>query len=106
MPVVAAGSCVRIVCWMSAAIPFNANELMELLRGLERRKIAYQIEYRRTTESCDGITVRILTGLDIWEVGFFDYDHIEVLRFTSSNVETGVTAASLLSDLDALETSH
>ena len=92
---------------MSAAILFNANELMELLRGLDRRKIAYQIEYRRTTESCDGIAVRILSGLDIWEVGFFDYNHIEVLKFTlSGNVETGVTAASLLSDLDALATSQ
>jgi hypothetical protein len=92
---------------MSAANPFNGKELMELLRGRDRRKIAYQIEYRRTTESCDGIAVRILSGRDIWEVGFFDYDHIEVLKFTlSGDVENGVTAASLLSDLDALETSQ
>jgi hypothetical protein len=39
--------------------PFNGNELMELLRGLERKKIPYQIEYRRTSGSCDGIAVRI-----------------------------------------------
>ena len=85
------------------AIPFNGIELMELLRGLERRKIAYQIEYRRTSESCDGIAVRILSGLNIWEVGFFDNDHIEVLKFTlAGNVETGVTATSILSGLDAL----
>ena len=83
--------------------PFNASELMELLRGLDWRKIAYQIEYRRTSESCDGIAVRILSGLNIWEVGFFDNDHIEVLKFRlGGNVETGVTAASLLSGLDAL----
>ena len=84
--------------------PFNGNELMELLRGLERRKIPYQIEYRRTSGSCDGIAVRISWGQHIWEVGFFDYGHIEVLKFIlSGNAETGVTANSLLSDLDALE---
>ena len=83
--------------------PFNANELMELLRGLESRRIPYQIEYRRTSASCDGIAVGIQSGLNLWEVGFFDYGHIEVLRFTlAGDVETGVTAASLLSELDAL----
>jgi hypothetical protein len=88
---------------VNAATPFNGNELMELLRGLESRKISYQIEYSRNAESCDGITVRILPGFEVWEVGFFDNDHIEVLRFTlARDVETGVTATSLLSDLDAL----
>jgi len=86
--------------------PFDGNELMELLRGLEDRKIAYQIEYRRAATHCDGIMVRIRSGLEVWEVGFFDNDHVEVLKFTSSkDVEAGVTAASLLSDLDALENS-
>jgi hypothetical protein len=84
---------------VETATPFNGNELMELLRGLERRKITYQIEYRRTSESCDGIAVRILSCPQVWEVGFFDNDHIEVLKFTlSRDVETGVTAASLLSE--------
>jgi hypothetical protein len=88
---------------VSAPTPFNGNELMELLRGLERRKIPYQIEYRSTSESCDGIAVRILAGLHICEVGFFDNDHIEVLKFAlASDVEIGVSASSLLSGLDAL----
>lgn len=83
--------------------PFNGNELMALLRGLEQRKIHYQIEYRRTSQSCDGITVRILGGLAFWEVGFYDNDHVEVLKFIlAGNVETGVTANSILSDLDGL----
>jgi hypothetical protein len=76
---------------------------MELLRGLERREIVYQIGYRRMSERCDGITVRILSGLNVWEVGFFDNDHIEVLKFTlTKDVETSVTAASVLLELDAL----
>ena len=87
---------------LNDAVPFDGNQLMELLRGLERRKVPHQVEYRRTSESCDGITVRILLGLSLWEVGFFDNDHIEMLRFTpAGSVETGVTVASLLSDLDA-----
>ena len=86
------------------AEPFNANELIELLRGLEHRKTAYQVEYERNSEHCDGIIVRIESGLQVWRVGSFDNDHIEVLKFTlSGGVETGVTAASLLSDLDALD---
>ncbi len=86
--------------------PFNGNELRDLLRGLERRNIPYQIENRRTSESCDGIAVRISRGQHIWEVGFFDYGHIEVLKFIlAGNVETGVTANSLLMDLDGLDNS-
>ena len=88
----------------SEGTPFNGNELMELLRGLERRKIPYQVEYLRTSRSCDGIAVRISRGQHILQVGFFDYGHIEVLKFIlAGDVETGVTAESLLSDLDALE---
>ena len=83
--------------------PFNGNEFMELLRGLERRKMPYQIEYRSNSESCDGIIVRVLSDVHVWEVGFFDNDHIEVLKFTlAGDVETGVTAASVLSELDGL----
>jgi hypothetical protein len=89
------------------AAPFNGDELMGLLRGLERRKIAYQIDYRRTSESCDGLMVRILGGLVFWEVGFYDYDHIEVVKFVlAGDAETGVTAASLLSELDDLRDSR
>ena len=39
--------------------PFNARELMELLRGLELRDIPYEIRHRRVTVDCDGIVVRI-----------------------------------------------
>ena len=60
---------------------FDAQELMELLRGLEQRGISYYIEHRRTAKHCDGIAVRIHTGhMEIWEVGFFEYGHIEVLK--------------------------
>ena len=83
------------------AEPFNAIELMELLRGLEQRGIAYEVEYRRATEECDGIAVRILFGTQVWEVSFYDNNLIELLRFTlAADVEPGVTAASLLSQLD------
>jgi hypothetical protein len=82
--------------------PFNALELMELLRGLERRDIPCQVEHRRVTNDCDGIVVRISTASRIWEVGFYDNDHIEVLKyFLSGNAQTGVTAASVLSEWDA-----
>ena len=83
--------------------PFNAQELMELLRGLEQRGIAFEIEHRRTAKHCDGLAVRIHTrSMEIWEVGFFDYDHMEVLKYVPhGDVQTGVTAASLLADLDA-----
>lgn len=83
------------------AEPFNTNEVMELLRGLEQRGIAYQVEYRRATEISDGIAVRILFGVQVWEVGFYENNLIEVLRFTlAADAESGVTAASLLSELD------
>lgn len=83
--------------------PFDARELIELRRGLERRGIPYDIAHRRTAKHCDGIAVRIQTGfMEIWEVGFFDYGHIEVLKFVlPGDVQTGITAASLLADLDA-----
>jgi hypothetical protein len=80
---------------------FNSNELMDLLRGLEQRGIAYEVEYRRATDIVDGIAVRILFGVQVWEVGFYPDNLIEVLRFTlAGDVEPGVTAASLLSQLD------
>jgi hypothetical protein len=89
----------RLQC--SMAEPFNANELIALLRGLEQRGIAYEVEYRRATDECDGIAVRILFGVQVWEVGFYENNLIEVLRFTlAGEVEPGVTAASLLADLD------
>jgi hypothetical protein len=40
---------------MRMAEPFNANELIELLRGLEQRGIAYEVEYRRATDIVDGM---------------------------------------------------
>ena len=83
------------------AEPFNANELIELLRGLDQRGIAYEVEYRRATDIVDGMAVRILFGSQVWEVGFYENNLIEVLRFTlAGDVEAGVTAASLLADLD------
>jgi hypothetical protein len=81
--------------------PFDSRELMALLRGLEQREIPFQIEHRRTTADCDGIIVRIQTICRIWEVGFYDNGHIEVLKYDSGNVQPGVTTASLLAEWDA-----
>ena len=82
--------------------PINAPQLMELLRGLEQRGIPCSIEYRRTSRECDGIVVRISGASKIWEIGFYDNDHIEVLRYAlSGGVQVGVTAASVLSEWDA-----
>ena len=45
--------------------------------------------------------MRILFGSQVWEVGFYENNLIEVLRFTlAGDVEAGVTAASLLAELD------
>jgi hypothetical protein len=83
--------------------PFNAKELAELLRGLEQRNIPYELEHRRVTGDCDGIVVRISAASGIWEVGFYDNDHIEVLKYAlSRDAQTGVTAASVLAEWDAL----
>jgi hypothetical protein len=72
------------------------------LRGLEQRDIPYELEHRRVTDNCDGIVFQISTASRIWEVGFYDNDHIEVLKYAlSGDAQTGVTAASVLSDWDA-----
>ncbi len=56
----------------------------------------------RITDNCDGIVVRISTASRIREVGFYDNDHIEVLKYVlSGDGQTGVTAASVLSEWDA-----
>jgi hypothetical protein len=82
--------------------PFNATELIELLRGLEQRGIPCEINHRRVTHDCDGIVVRIHTGSRIWEIGFYDNDHVEILKYVlAGDVQTGVTAASVLSEWDA-----
>lgn len=82
--------------------PFNAPELMELLRGLEHRDIPYEVRHQRVTNDCDGIVVRFGTVSKIWDVGFYDYDHIEILKYDlSGDARVGVTAASVLSDWDA-----
>jgi hypothetical protein len=81
--------------------PFNAPELMELLRGLEQRDIPYEVRHQRVTNDCDGIVVQIRTASKIWEVGFYDNDHIEILRYASGGARTGVTAATVLSEWDA-----
>jgi hypothetical protein len=82
--------------------PFNAPELMELLRGLEQRGVPCEIEHRRVTNDCDGIVVRISTASKIWEIGFYDNQHVEVLKYAlSGNAQVGVTAASVLSEWDA-----
>jgi len=82
--------------------PFNALELVELLRGLEQRAVPYEIKYQRVTNDCDGIVVRIGTASKIWEIGFYDNNHVEVLKYAlSGNTKTGVKAASILSEWDA-----
>jgi Fe2+ transport system protein FeoA len=82
--------------------PFDSQELMELLRGLEQRGIPCTIEHRRVTGDCDGIVVRISAASRIWEMGFYDNNHIEVLKYAlTGNAQTGVTAASILSDWDS-----
>jgi hypothetical protein len=83
--------------------PFDAPELMQLLHGVEERGIPYEIQHRRVTDDCDGIVVRMSTAARIWELGFYDNDHIEILRYVhSGNAETGVTAASVLAEWDAV----
>ena len=82
--------------------PFNANEFMKLLRGLEKRGIACTVKHNRTTDNCDGITVRIETAMEVWEVGFYDYDHIEVAKFVRSGDVQAASAESVLSELDKL----
>lgn len=84
------------------ATPFNANEFMKLLRGLEKRDVSFTIEHNRTTDDCDGILVRITTAGVIWEVGFYDNDHIEVGRFDLSGDVQPTSAESVLSELDKL----
>jgi hypothetical protein len=75
---------------------------MALLRGLEQRGIFCEIEHRRVTRDCDGIVVRIKTALRIWEIGFYDNNHIEVLKYAvTGNVQPNVTVASVLSEWDA-----
>jgi hypothetical protein len=82
--------------------PLNALELMELLRGLEQRGIPCEIEHRRATSDCDGIIVRISRASKIWEIGFYDDDHIETLKYVlSGSAKVGVTAALVLSEWDA-----
>jgi hypothetical protein len=81
---------------------FNAPELIELLRGLEKRGIPCEIMHRRVAEDCDGIVVRIGTALKIREVGFYDNNHVEMLKFAlEGDAHTGVTVASVLSEWDA-----
>ena len=75
---------------------------MKLVRELEKRSINYAIEYRRTTDSCDGIVVRIGTVTEVWEVGFYDYDHIEAARFVLSGDVRSITAEAMLNKLDEL----
>ena len=86
--------------------PFNANEFMKLLRGLEKREVSFTIEHNRTTDDCDGILVRIKTALAIWEVGFYDYDHIEVGRFDLSEDVQPTSAESVLCEVDKLLNSY
>ncbi len=82
--------------------PFNARELMRLLQGLEKRNLPFEIEHRRVTDDCDGIVVRIGNVSKIWEIGFYDNDHVEILKYAlTGDVQTGVTAASILSEWDA-----
>jgi hypothetical protein len=82
--------------------PFNAPELMALLRGLEQRGVLCEIKHRRVTSDCDGIVVRFSSASKIWEVGFYDYGHMEISKYDlSGNAQGGVTATSVLSEWDA-----
>ncbi len=92
---------------MDVTDPFNSSELVDLLRGLEQRGARYEIEHRRVTGNCDGVNVRISTISQMWDVGFYDNDHIEILKYKlSGDVQTGVTAASVLSEFDQLQKSR
>jgi hypothetical protein len=86
--------------------PFNTNEFMKLLSGLEKRDIPFTIEHNRTADHCDGILVRIKTALAILEVGFYDYDHIEVGRFDFSGDVQPTSTESVLCELDKLLNSY
>lgn len=79
---------------------FNANEFMKLLRGLEKRSVAFTIEHNRCTDDCDGILVRIKTALGVWEVGFYDYDHIEITKFVLSGDVQAASTDSVLGELN------
>jgi hypothetical protein len=82
--------------------PFGSQEFMKLLRGLEQRGIPCEIEHQRFTNECNGVVIRISIASEIWEVGFYDNDHIEVLKYgLSGNPQIGATAESILSDRDA-----
>ncbi len=86
--------------------PFNANDFMKLLRGLEKRGILCTIKHNRTTNKCDGLLVRIEMLMEIWEVGFYDYDHIEVAKFVRSGDVQPTSAESVLCELDKLLNSN
>jgi hypothetical protein len=87
--------------------PFNSTELMTLLRGLEQRNIRCTIEHNRTTRDCDGVIVSFQIGIEIWQVGFYDYGYIELGRFVlEGNVEPNVNVGSLLNRLDELVSKH
>ena len=58
---------------------FNTTELINLLRGLEQRGIACEIMHRRVTDDCDGVVVRFGNVSKIWDIGFYDNDHVSVL---------------------------
>jgi hypothetical protein len=84
------------------ATPFNANEFMKLLPWARKKRRSLTIEHNRTTDDCDGILIRITTAGVIWEVGFYDNDHIEVGRFDLSGDAQPTSAESVLSELDKL----
>jgi len=79
---------------------FDAQQFMELLRGLQHRKISFQVDCR-DLECCVGLVVRFESSLSVWEVVFFENDNIEVLRYKlSGDVKPVTSVQSLLSDVD------
>jgi hypothetical protein len=58
--------------------------------------------HRRVTDDCDGVVVRFGNVSKIWDIGFYDNDHVEILKYVlAGDVQPGVTAASVLSQWDA-----
>ncbi len=86
----------------------NIQGLMELLRALEARSLDYNVEHRRVSPDCDGISVTVRLVNEIWQLGFFEWadlvknEWIEVVKFARTGDAQNVTLEALLSELDKL----
>jgi hypothetical protein len=60
---------------------------------------------RRVNKDCDEILARFGVVSNIRDVGFYDYDHIAILKYgLSGNARAVVTTASVLSEWEASQT--